>query len=147
MLGLLVGAAGAAGATGQSVFLFRERSVMANFSSEGACIQQQAFVVASESRTRTLPDGTQVTRPSVSISFAAFDNCTGLVLYSGFGESDLINLEILPALGTARLRTTAPSFDAANGALIDMLIDLRWTATGPLGFQHEHTATSLPGVS
>jgi hypothetical protein len=146
--GLAALAPAAVHAASSSVFLLREKSVAASFFSTHAsgCIVKSAFLLASESRTRERPGGSATSGPVATVDVAGFDTCNGALLYSAFGETDMIDLAINTFLRTARLRTSIEVLDSVTFLPFTVQIDVTWASTGPLDFGTEHSITPMPGA-
>lgn len=97
-------------------------------SDESGCIVTDVFVIANADSERLLPSpGTRTARVAIVIS--QFDMCLVTPILTGDGLSEDATIVVSPDLREASVTAVVPVLNGANGTLVDVFVDLKFTAT------------------
>ena len=100
-------------------------------------------------RSTTIHDGTTTEGGGTHLRMDVYDGCLGGFTASYDATTDIQSLQIDPNLGFASLHVTVPARDIITGAVVDITLDLVWTAVdNPYhdvlsGVEHFDSATSV----
>ena len=113
---------------------FKGSAVVAYFSfSNDSCMYGGASIFANNGTTHNTDTG-HSSASAVTVFVFAADYCTGQVLVDAYGTADLGSDQLVVdnRLATATLRATVPVFDYNSQGVVEVTIDLTWSATsGP----------------
>jgi hypothetical protein len=125
---------------------FKGDNVYAQFESYDDCEYTAARVVVNNGENKDSVTGK--TSPSwAQVSLSRDNYCSG-ESFSGFGEADLTGGQYTFDLkaGSATLSTTVPVVDSVSGNLVDVSVDLTWTAiAGPVSTKQRYRVTDENG--
>jgi hypothetical protein len=127
------------------LFQFRDHLAVANFngSDPSGCPVKLTLVGLSDNEA-ILNNGT----PGLFLLIWDGDVCTGQdhVFVQTRVPVPISDFTLSPNLRSARLNTTLPVCNLADGNCFDVSIDLTWTADGPVLTQPFHNFVAVPGV-
>jgi uncharacterized protein YlzI (FlbEa/FlbD family) len=118
-----------------SVTLLRDRVVEATFQTDEGCVRTIVSVLASTQATKILPRARRDTFETAFINITRLDICpdpenpTLIESLTADPSPDEFSLTFGPALGSARLRGTAPFLDE-EGTPTVLSFDIVWAASG-----------------
>ena len=105
------------------------RTVTADFSELGPCVRTSAWIVAYQ---RDGTDGTEAPAKETGGSFQIlqYDACARAYLLSARGDLPDLEVDIRPSFNQATLTATVELYEAIQGRMVPVEVDLIWTATG-----------------
>jgi hypothetical protein len=111
---------------------FKGDNAYAQFESYYDCGYTSASVFVNDGQTKDSVTG-HTASSWAQVSLSRYDYCSGESFY-GFGQVDLASGQYTFDLkaGSATLSTTIPVLDFNSGALVDVSVDVTWTATAGL---------------
>lgn len=103
------------------------------FSSTEGCVVTDVYVLAREEVSKNPPE-TRISTLAVHLLLSQFDTCTNTQLLAGIGDTPVAREDFRLAgnLESATLSTTVSLLDLESGTTFDALVNLAWTAFGPL---------------
>jgi len=113
------------------------------FDSSG-CILTDAFVLLSTHTEKTLPDGSKISIPQVSVAVDVFDICHNIDLRSFFGFTDQFTYEFNGNLDRARVQSVVPCVDTTNGTGYDVAVNMEWSGQGDIEAVKENIHDKSP---
>lgn len=119
-------------------FKLKDRALIANTFTTDGCYGIATMVRFAESVTQT--DGPPVaTPPLTSVEITYTNGCTG-EFTSFFGGTNVQNVAIANDLGSATLSAVVPV--SGDNGTANVLVNLTWTANGPLQEAKDHFKTT-----
>lgn len=132
------------------VFKFKGASADAFFSSvDGAgCVFTDVFLFASDEAVHN-PPGSGGASSATSLFIAQYDACAGaqLLAADGFAPLTAVDFQMQNRLEGATLNATVNVYDYVTGNSFTVVINLAWSATGPIGRQNGHYHYQSPGCT
>src|SRR5215213_5767510 len=109
------------------------------------CIVTEAFIFATQHYFQS-PPGRGITEPFISLDIFQNDVCTGTQLFQASGGTTTnIDVQVDRQLNWATLSAVVPVFESISDSVLDIYVDLAWTAVGPRTNQNDHEHIVSPG--
>jgi hypothetical protein len=108
------------------------------FDPQDPCLELFGAVVASDTTTRITPGPQKTTSNAVMLVVVVRDVCLDdIITFSGSGDAPAQQFKVASNLTSASVKATVPVFDVISFQSVDFQVNLSWTATGPVQFDHD----------
>ncbi len=132
------------------VLQFKDKTADGFFSSldSTGCIQTDVFLLLSQHREKTQPDGSKLFVTSATIFVSVVDLCNNFLLRSAFGSTEQITYDFGGNLDSARVQAVIPVVDAAcSNCTYDIAVDFAWTGQGDITTSRFRETVTSPGMA
>ncbi len=132
------------------VMQVKDKTADAFFSSidSTGCIQTDVFVVLSEHREKTQPDGIKIFVPSATMFAVVTDICRSVRLRDAVGSTEQLTYDFSGNLDSARVLAVITVVDrVCNSCVYDVAVDLTWTGQGDITTSRERDTMTSPGMT
>jgi hypothetical protein len=137
--------AGAGGGTTNGHFKDLGAGAYFRSADPSGCIVTEVFIFATQHYFQS-PPGRGITEPFVSLDIFQNDVCAGTQLFQASGGTTTnIDLQVDRQLNWATLSAVVPVFETFSDSLLDIYVDLAWTAVSPRTNQNDHQHIVSPG--
>jgi hypothetical protein len=118
---------------------FKGQQALAEFFSVSGCIETDAFISASQGRTRTGP-GSPTRETDVFVDIFQFDVCTSTFISDASGSAVVPNsaFTINKSLSSAQLSATVQVTDFVSSVSYFVDVNVTWTGTGTASTTKSH---------
>jgi len=115
------------------VFKLKDQAADAQFMSfdSTGCIRTDVAVIVASAKIKDTGNPLDV-EPFLGVTYAVSDLCNQVLLRSGFGSTNVPNLQMDSGLVATHASATVPVSDDQHGTTIYLYVDLDWSGVGDI---------------